>query len=111
MAVPARPWFPTPGLGTVAPLLPSGLLLLLLAGAAPAQAGSVTSQSVWGKSNAIDRAMQQVPAGATVTGTSCDEVNVGIGNYHYTCTVEFTEAPANPGGAASPAPAPAPGQP
>ncbi len=111
MAVRSRPRFPAPGLGPSAALLPSGLLVLLLAGAAPAQAGSVTSQSVWGKSNAIERAMQQVPAGATVTGTSCGEVNVGIGNYHYTCTVEFTEAPAAPAGAASPAPAPAPGQP
>lgn len=91
-----------PRLGPRAALLPSGLLLLLLAGAAPARAGSVTSQSTWGKANAIQRAMQQMPKGASVTGTSCDEVNVGIGNYRYICTVEYSDAPADPGAAPAP---------
>jgi len=107
----ARPWFPTPGLLPIAALLHSALLLVLLADGAPARAGSVTSESTWGKANAIERATQQVPKGATVTGTSCNEVNVGIGNYRYICTVDYSESPVAPGADGPPAPAPAPGQP
>ncbi len=75
-------------------------LLLALAAIAPARAGSVTSQSTWSKGNAIERATQQLPRGATVTGTSCTEVNVGIGNYRYICSVEFSPAPVDPAPAA-----------
>ena len=111
MAIPPRLRCSSPGLGLGTALLPSGLLLLLLAGTGPARAGSVTSQSVWSKADAIERATQQLPRGATVSGTSCEEVNVGIGNYRYICTVEFSEAPASSGAGSSPAPTPAPGQP
>lgn len=69
----------------LAPLLM--LVLLPLA----ARAGSAVGESIWNKQAAIDVAMQSVPAGAQVTGTSCQEVEVGTGNYHYICTVTYSE--------------------
>ena len=74
--------------------------LLLGLTASAAQAGSVTAESIWDRSNAIQRAQSQVPAGATVTRTECTEVNVRTGNYRYICTVFYADPPA----AASPAP-------
>ncbi|MCP9916177.1 hypothetical protein [Cyanobium sp. ATX 6F1] len=84
-------------------LLP--LLGALLSGlGAPALAGSVTADSVWDRTNATQRAMQQVPAGATVTTTRCQEISVGMDNSRYRCTVEFTAAPVPPPGAPVPSP-------
>ena len=80
--------------------------LLLGLMAAPAQAGSVTAESIWDKSNAIQRAQSQVPAGATVTRTECTEVNVRTGNYRYICTVFYADPPATPSPSAPSAPAP-----
>ena len=85
--------------------------LLLGLAAAPAQAGSVTAESIWDRSNAIQRAQSQVPAGATVTRTECTEVNVRTGNYRYICTVFYADppaaaAPATPSPSAPSAPAP-----
>ncbi len=41
--------------------------------------------------------MQQVPRGATVTGTRCQEIGVGgMDNPRYRCTVEFRPAAAAP---------------
>ncbi len=84
----------------------SSLLLgTLLSGlGAPALAGSVSADSVWDRANATQRAMQQVPAGATVTTTRCQEISVGMDNFRYRCTVEYTAAPASPPGSAIPAP-------
>ena len=79
------------------------LLLSLLA--APVQAGSVTAESVWDQSNAIQRAQSQVPAGATVTRNACTVVNVRTGNDRYICTVYYTDAPAAPAPVSPPAPA------
>ncbi|MCP9805875.1 hypothetical protein KBY71_04990 [Cyanobium sp. T1B-Tous] len=70
---------------------------------APARAGSVTASSIWDQSNALERAREQLPAGATVTAERCQEVEVGIGNIRYLCTVEF-----QPASETSPAPSPAP---
>lgn len=56
----------------------------------PALAGSATADSVWDRDNAKQRAMQQVPAGATVTSTRCEDFSVGMDNTRYRCTVEFT---------------------
>ncbi|MFQ6537277.1 MULTISPECIES: hypothetical protein [Aphanothece] len=81
--------------------------VLVLAGAAlllPAPAvlaGSITSSSVWNRENALQRAREQMPAGATVTRERCEEIGVGFDNFRYRCTVWFTTAP-------DPAPAPAP---
>lgn len=69
------------------------LALLLVLGLWPntALAGSAVGESIWDKKAAIANAMQSVPAGAQVTDTSCQEVEVGIGNYHYICRVTYTD--------------------
>jgi len=81
---------------------------LLLAALPPAaQAGSVTAESIWDQNNALQRAQEQVPRGATVTGSQCTEVNVRTGNYRYICTVTYTETPpaaASPNESSAPRP-------
>jgi len=83
-------------------------LLLVLAGALAlgtadtAQAGSITAESIWDQSNAIQRAQSQLPAGASVSRSECTVVNVRTGNYRYICTVFYTDPPA------APAPSPTP---
>ena len=95
-------------LGTQLPGRGPGLLLLaaglLLAGQAPALAGSVTAESIWDRSNAIERATSQIPRGATVTGNSCQEVDMRGGDTRYICTVTYSPAP--PAQAPSPVAAP-----
>ncbi|MFM7651819.1 MAG: hypothetical protein ACKO5M_02670 [Vulcanococcus sp.] len=93
-----RPWL-------AAPVLLAGLM------ATPAQAGSVTAESIWDRSNAIQRAQSQLPAGATVTRSECTVVNVRTGNYRYICTVFYADPPAtaapaapNPNAPSAPAP-------
>ncbi len=73
-----------------------------------AQAGSITSSSIWNRSNALDRARQQMPKGSIVTGERCRDVEVGIGNTRYVCTVEFAPPSPSPSPIPSPAPAAAP---
>ncbi len=75
---------------------------LLLAGGGQARADSITAESIWDQTNAIQRAQEQLPAHATVTGTSCTVVNVRTGNYRYICTVRYTLTP--PSGSSAPAP-------
>jgi hypothetical protein len=79
---------------TAAAWLAASALLLGLSPAA--QAGSITTESIWDQKNAIERAQQQLPANATVTSTKCTVVNVRTGNYRYICTLEYTTAPAAP---------------
>ena len=55
-----------------------------------AQAGSITASSIWDKNNAIERAQEQMPAGAAVTAKRCQEIEVR-GYTRYSCTVEFTQ--------------------
>ena len=94
-----------------------GLLLaagLLLASQAPALAGSVTAESIWDRDNAIQRATSQIPRGATVTGNSCQEVDLRGGSTRYICTVTYASPPpatAPTPAAAPPAAAPSPGKP
>jgi hypothetical protein len=81
--------------------------LLLAALPQAARAGSATAESIWDKGNALQRAQEQVPRGATVTGSRCTEVNVRTGNYRYICTVTYTETPpaaASPNGSSAPKP-------
>ena len=80
---------------------------LILGLASVAQAGSITSESIWDKNSAIQRAQAQLPANATVTNTRCTVVNVTIGNYRYICTLDYTTAP-NPATPSSESSAPAP---
>lgn len=83
----------------------TALLLALLWWPTVAAAGTVVGESIWTKQNAIDRATQQLPAGAQVGGIRCETVEVGTGNDHYICTVQFSVPPS---GAANGAPAGAP---
>ena len=72
-----------------------------------ALAGSITAESIWDQSNAIQRAQQQLPANATVTNTRCTVVNVRTGNYRYICTLDYSTAPSSPtptNGSSAPAP-------
>ena len=78
---------------------------LLLASQVPAAlAGSVTAESIWDSSNAIQRATSQIPSGATVTGSSCQEVDMRGGETRYICSVTYSSPPPAP--AATPAAAP-----
>lgn len=72
-----------------------------MAGLIPAaRAGSATASSIWNKTNALARARQQLPPGAIVTAEHCQEVEVGIGNIRYLCTVEFSPVEFSPAPAA-----------
>jgi len=72
--------------------MPSLLLLIsLLLLSLPASAGEAVGESIWDQQNAIDRAMQSVPSGATVNTTNCQSVEVGTGNYRYICTLTYSE--------------------
>ena len=92
-------------------------LLQVLAGALAlgtadaARAGSVTAESIWDRSNAIQRVdlggdyvLAAVPAGATVSRTECTVVNVRTGNYRYICTLFYADAV--PPSAPQPSPSP-----
>jgi uncharacterized protein YcnI len=56
-----------------------------------ALAGHATMESVWSRENALERAMQRVPKGAQVTKQRCQEFSVGLAQFRYRCTVEWTE--------------------
>lgn len=71
------------------------LLLVLLLMPLAAEAATAVGESIWDKKAAIAAAMQSVPKGAQVTDTSCQDVEVGNGNYHYICRVTYTD-PVNP---------------
>ena len=92
---------------TLARLILAGSLVAGVAVLIPAaRAGSATASSIWNKTNALARARQQLPPGAVITGEHCQEVEVGIGNIRYLCTVEFSPAPAVPTPATTPTPSP-----
>ncbi len=100
------------------PLLTASLLAGVLAGAlaavvalpaGPARAGSVTAESIFDRQATRQQARSQVPKGATVTRTVCEDLEVGLDNTRYRCTVYYTMTPSP---ATTPATtAPAPGQP
>ena len=54
----------------------------------PALAGSATSPSIWNMGHALGQAKSQVPNGATVTGTNCNEIYVAD-DPRWTCTVTW----------------------
>ncbi|MBW4531306.1 MAG: hypothetical protein KME02_11540 [Aphanothece saxicola GSE-SYN-MK-01-06B] len=68
--------------------------LALLAG--DAHAGSVTAESIFDRQATRQQAKSQVPKGATVTRTVCEDIEVGMDNTRYRCTVFYTTAPASP---------------
>ena len=70
-----------------------GLASLLLLHAAPALAASVTADSILDQEGARQAALEQVPPGATLGATRCQEIGVGgIDNPRYRCTVEYQPA-------------------
>ena len=80
------------------PRLASALALAVVAGAAlaqglPARAGSATADSIWDRKNALQRAMQGMPAGATLTKESCETIEVGLDNIRHRCTVWWSDPP------------------
>lgn len=75
------------------PLRPLALATVLLVSAAPALAASVTADSILDQEGARQAAMEQVPRGATVTGSRCQEIGVGgMDNPRYRCSVEYQPA-------------------
>jgi hypothetical protein len=69
-------------------------LVGLTLAATPALAGSITADSVMDKSGARQEAMGQMPKGAIVTKTKCQEIEVHLDNIRYRCTVWYTDPPA-----------------
>ncbi|EAU74010.1 hypothetical protein [Synechococcus sp. RS9916] len=53
-----------------------------------AQAGSVTSESIWDENNALQRAQSQVPTGHRITSERCTEIEVRESS-RYRCTVTY----------------------
>ena len=66
-----------------------GVLAFVVVNAVPATAGSITASSIWNSSNAMQRARNRVPAGATITKSNCVTVQVRL-DFHYRCTVVYT---------------------
>lgn len=83
-------------LGPITALI-SGLLTLA---ATPGLANTVTAQSILSQTNALARATALLPAGAVVTGSQCQTVEVGLDNERYLCSVSYT-LPAAPPAAGS----------
>jgi hypothetical protein len=80
---------------------PTWLMALALATAMPVRAGSVTADSIIDREGARQAAMEQVPRGATVTGSRCQEIGVGgMDNPRYRCTIDYQPAGAAPAPAA-----------
>jgi hypothetical protein len=76
---------------------PSCLAALLLVAATPVRAGSVTADSIIDRESARQAALEQVPRGATTTGSRCQEIGVGgMDNPRYRCTVEYRPAEKTP---------------
>jgi hypothetical protein len=89
----------------------SGPLLTVALLAGPASAGSVTAESVFNRQATRQEAKSQVPKGATVTRTVCEDLEVGMDNTRYRCTVFYTTTPASPAPATTTPAAPASSQP
>jgi hypothetical protein len=74
------------------------LLLLAVLPGSPALAGSVTADSILDREGARQAAMEQVPRGATITGSRCQEIGVGgMDNPRYRCTIDYLPAAAGAG--------------
>ncbi len=82
----------TPRFLPVVLLLGGGLALL----PGPAHAGSATAESIFNRQATRQQAMEQVPKGARVTRTVCEELEVGLDNTRYRCTVYYTNKPSTP---------------
>jgi hypothetical protein len=66
---------------------------LLLLGALPAAAGSISADSIIDQDSALQEATQQVPQGATVTGSRCQQIVMPGDSFRYRCSVEYSTSP------------------
>jgi hypothetical protein len=74
------------------PALLAAAAVLILAGV-PAHGESVTADSILDREGARQAALEQLPRGATVTGSHCQEIGVGgMDNPRYRCTVDYRPA-------------------
>ena len=73
----------------------SGLLMVI---ADTIQARSVTCHSIWSQTNALARAQSLLPAGAVVSSSQCQTVEVGLDNERYLCSITYELPPAPPAG-------------
>ena len=81
-------------------ILSKGLPLLFLAPlfmAAPGHAGGATGESIISLDAAKQQAMAQVPSGAKVVRSLCQELSVR-GDTRYRCEVVYTESTRSGGG-------------
>ena len=70
----------------IAPLV-TAIGVALAAG--PAAAASVTAQSIMSQENALSRARALLPAGAVVSSSQCQTVEVRIDNERYICSLTY----------------------
>lgn len=77
--------------GWVLPALTLPLALVLAAD--PAQAGSITRESIISESAALQQAIDRVPNNATVVTSRCQQIGMPGGTYRYRCTVEYQITP------------------
>jgi hypothetical protein len=101
------PGFQRSGLRLTGALLAGGHALL----AVPAWAGSVTTESIFDRQATRQQAKSQVPKGATITRTVCEDLEVGMDNTRYRCTVFYTTTPTSPAPATTAPAAPASSKP
>ncbi|MEO1002257.1 MAG: hypothetical protein AAFX65_04000 [Cyanobacteria bacterium J06638_7] len=69
------------------------LALLLVLTTAPARAGSITASSIISEASATQRAIDQLPEGATVVSSRCQAIGIRGGSYSYRCTVRYSTEP------------------
>ena len=50
----------------------------------------VSAQSPYSRSRALEAARSNLPPGAVVSGSSCNDVEIGDGNFRYFCQITYT---------------------
>ena len=78
---------------------PSGLVLALALSlvAVPANAGSITEESIISESAARQQAIDRVTSNAIVETTRCQEIGMPGGTFRYRCTVVYRTDPGTQG--------------
>ncbi|MEB3331307.1 MAG: hypothetical protein VKI83_02280 [Synechococcaceae cyanobacterium] len=71
--------------------LPLAAVLLLAAG--PSRAGEATARSALGQEDALQQALEQMPAGNAMNDYRCEEVVQPLISSLYSCTVQWGPLP------------------
>ena len=50
----------------------------------------VSAQSPYSRSRALEAARSNLPPGAVVSGSSCNDVEIGDGNFRYFCQITYS---------------------